>query len=265
MLTGTSERDREMLIQTTEEGLAGMHDDELGHRSDARALSPEDLEKLRRRAVGAVEAGVPQVQVAVQLGVSRRAVGQWVRAYRESGEASFRPSRRGRRPGERLSLAAWQQDRVLKSLASGPPDSLGLPWLLWTRRSVSELIRREFAITLSTVTVARYLSRWGILGPRPEPPASGPDQEVQDRVAVRVALTWTELSLPGTQPGHGLVAVTDQEILHFLLSPEPFDRADLVDLERRLRMQLGRDVEITVTACPRRQADLVAGWLDARS
>ncbi|WP_181784265.1 helix-turn-helix domain-containing protein [Pseudonocardia pini] len=241
-----------------------MQDEELGRSSDARGLPPEDLEKLRRRAVGAVEAGVPQIQVALQLGVSRRAVGQWVRAFRESGEASFRPGRRGRRPGERLSLAPWQQERVLTTLAAGPPDAQGLPWLLWTRRSVAELIRRDLAVTLSTVTVARYLARWGILGPRPEPPPAGLDREVEARAAVRAALTWVGVSLPGQVAGHGLIAVTDQEILHFLLSPTPFDRAGLDDLERRLRMQIGRDVEVALAACPRRQADLVAGWLDRR-
>ncbi|GAA4544467.1 helix-turn-helix domain-containing protein [Pseudonocardia xishanensis] len=242
-----------------------MQDKEVGRLPDARGLSPKDLEDLRRRAVGAVEAGVPQIQVALELGVSRRAVGQWVRAFRENGEASFRPGRRGRRPGERLSLAPWQQDRVVAALATGPPDALGLPWLLWTRRSVAELIRRDLAITLSTVTVARYLTRWGILGPRPAAPPPGPSGETGDRAAVQVALTWSAVRIPPcSRPGHALVAVSDQEVLYFLLSPDPFDHSGLDDLERRLRMQAGRDVRISVASCPRRQADLVTGWLDAR-
>jgi len=252
-------------IHANKRDMAAMQDEEVDRPPDARGLSPEELEQLRRRAVGAVEAGVPQIQVALELGVSRRAVGQWVRAFRESGEASFRPGRRGRRPGERLSLAPWQQDRIVATLATGPPDALGLPWLLWTRRSVAELIRRDLAITLSTVTVARYLTRWGILGPRPTAPPPDPFGEIGDRAAVRVALSWLTVRLPhGQAPGHGLVAVSDQEVLHFLLSPDPFVPTDLDDLERRLRMQSGRDVEISVSSCPRGHADLVSGWLDAR-
>jgi transposase len=221
------------------------------------------VEKLRRRAVRAVEAGVPQIQVALELGVSRRAVGQWVRAFRELGEASFRPGRRGRRPGERLSLADWQQERLLAVAASGPPDTVGLPWLLWTRRAVAELIRRELAITLSTTTVARYLARWGIVGPGPDVPPPGTDEETAPRAAVGALVSWAHVTLPGG-PGHALIAVTDQEILHFLLSPAPFTQPDLEELKRRLRMQTGRDVELTLGSTPTGRTAQLAGWLDTR-
>ena len=44
-------------------------------------------EDLRRRAVKLAEQGKTQVEVAGLLGVRRQAVGRWVKAYRQSGDA----------------------------------------------------------------------------------------------------------------------------------------------------------------------------------
>jgi len=49
---------------------------------DARSLSQQAQEQLRRRALQAVLDGRSQVEVAELFGVSRQAVGNWVQAYR---------------------------------------------------------------------------------------------------------------------------------------------------------------------------------------
>lgn len=72
---------------------------------DARSLSAEALEALRRRAVAAVKAGVTRAEVARLFGVSRKTVGAWVAAYQKDGDDAFRPKRRGRRPGEQFALS----------------------------------------------------------------------------------------------------------------------------------------------------------------
>src|SRR4051794_31358506 len=130
----------------------------------ARSLPPDALEQLRRRAVAAVESGSSQTRVASMFGVSRKAVGTWVRAYRSGGEPTLRPRPRGRRAGERLALSAAQQSQVLDILAAGPPDAAGLPWLLWTRKAVAELISREFGAELAGTTIDKYLLRWELIG-----------------------------------------------------------------------------------------------------
>ncbi|WP_184733068.1 helix-turn-helix domain-containing protein [Saccharopolyspora phatthalungensis] len=129
---------------------------------DARSLSPEALEELRRRAVAAVESGVSQAEVARLLGVSRKTVGAWVRAYRLRGEESFRSRVRGRRPGQQLALSPAQQARTIKKIVAGTPDRHGLSHALWSRHAVAELINREHGILLSPVTVGQNLARWGL-------------------------------------------------------------------------------------------------------
>ncbi|WP_020667772.1 helix-turn-helix domain-containing protein [Amycolatopsis nigrescens] len=219
---------------------------------DARSLPADALERLRRQVVAAVESGFPHEQAARVFGVSRKTVGTWVRTYQAGGEQALQPRRRGRRAGDRLALSAAQQAWVVKTVASGPPDDLGLPCLLWTRRAVAELIRGKFSIALSTATIDQYLSRWDLIT-ESRPPAAEPD------AALWVA--WT-CPRPVTSPArlNALVARTNRGVLLFLVSERPFDRERLTDFRKRLRVQLARDVRVVVRGWPGAQAELLDCW-----
>jgi transposase len=200
----------------------------------ARSLPPDALEQLRRKAVAAVESGASQTRVASMFGVSRKAVGTWVRAYRSGGEPTLRPRPRGRRAGERLALSSAQQGRVVDTLAAGPPDVAGLPWLLWTRKAVAELIAREFGVVLAGTTIDKYLLRWELLDgaarPRGGPPGT-------------LLVTWTRPRSPtGTGALHALVAVNGRGMLFFLVGAQPFPGT--AEFRSRLRMQFARDVRL---------------------
>lgn len=132
---------------------------------DARSLSAEAQENLRRRAIGAILSGAKQTEVARLLGVTRQAVAGWVRAHRSGGVEALKTKRRGRPPGKRLQ--PWQAAHVLKDLIRHLPDELGLGDLLWTRDSVAQLVRKKFRIRISRWTVRRYLRFWGLLVLRP--------------------------------------------------------------------------------------------------
>lgn len=234
---------------------------------DARRLPSDALERLRRNAVSLVESGIPQKYVALDLGVSRRSVNEWVRAYREAGEESFRSAQRGRRPGEQLALCATSQERILRIVVAGPPDRAGLPCRLWTRRAVVGLIDREFGITLGAATIGRYLQRWGIdttSDPcwQGDPQMAGMPGPGSLEGAVPVRVVWSRPRLPiGTGRAHVVQACTDRGALKFLASMRPFDLEGLEDLRHRLRMELARDVRIVVCAWPTGQYELLDGWL----
>ncbi|EQD87420.1 hypothetical protein GCM10009533_36110 [Saccharopolyspora spinosporotrichia] len=132
-------------------------------KRDARALSPEALEELRRRAVAAVESGSSQAQVAHLLGVSRKTVGAWVRAYRRGGESALRPRPRGRRPGDQLALTPAQQAAMIKAIVAGAPDQYGLAHRLWNRQALVDLVHREHRVLLTPGTSGQYLARWGLV------------------------------------------------------------------------------------------------------
>jgi transposase len=47
------------------------------------------------------------------------------------------------------------------------PDQLKLPFYLWTREAVAQLIKREYGIAVSATTVGRYLKAWGMSAQKP--------------------------------------------------------------------------------------------------
>lgn len=242
--------------------------------ADARSLHPDALERLRRQAVAAVESGVPQLHVARMLGISRKAVGSWVRAYQAGGEETFRPRKRGRRPGEQLALSAGQQAWVLKTVTGSPPDEVGLPHRLWTRRAIAELVSGQFGVTLSSPTIGHYLARWGLVtepnllaGLRRSRLSQLPGGRLPAtrRGPVRGEVLWFAwrdgVSRTDSEDRHVLLAVTNRGVLLFLADRSPFDLAMLADFHRRLREQLRRPVRVVVCDWPVERFPLLAAWL----
>ena len=128
---------------------------------DARSLSPQAQQALCRRAVAAViEQGRSQKQVPQELGVTPTAVNLWVQRYRARGEAALAARKQGlpRHP----SLSDEQVAETTQLMRDQAPEQLELPYVLWTREAVGELIQRQWGIRLSRSTVGRYLRAWGL-------------------------------------------------------------------------------------------------------
>lgn len=134
---------------------------------DARSLSDDALETLRERAVAMVGGGASQVAAAQALGVHKNTVSLWLRAWRQGGERALEAKRRGRRPGEQKRLSAAQERAIQKRITDQCPDQLKLPFALWTREAVRQLIATRFGIALAVTTVGDYLRRWGFTPQRP--------------------------------------------------------------------------------------------------
>jgi transposase len=132
---------------------------------DARSLPAVAQEDLRRKAVKAVLGGMKQVEAAKVLGVTRQAIGKWLKAYRQGGLKTLKAKRQGRPRGG--SLLGWQSAQIAKSVVDRCPDQLKMPFYLWTREAVGQLIERRFGVRLSVWTVGRYLARWGFTPQKP--------------------------------------------------------------------------------------------------
>ena len=221
----------------------------------ARSLCADVLERLRRQAVAAVESGVSQAHAARQFGVSRKTVGKWVRAYHADGEVAFRTRRRGRRAGERLALSPTDQAWIVKTLASSPPDEVGVPSLLWTRRAVAELVRRQFGISLSGGTIDQYLERWELFD------RAATAEHAHRCCAETLLLGWVQpLSPAGAERVNALVAVNSRGMLFFLASEQPFTTNELTRFRQRLRVQLANDVGLLVHSWPSAHREELTRW-----
>lgn len=133
--------------------------------SDARSLPAVAQEALRKRAAEAVRTGMKQTEAARVFGVARGTVNKWVRQVEAGGTRALKAKRRGRPPGTRL--APHQAALIVRLIVGRCPDQLRLPFALWTREAVQELLAERCGLRVSVWTVGRYLQRWGLTPQRP--------------------------------------------------------------------------------------------------
>lgn len=112
-------------------------------------------ENLRSQAIRLEKSGMPTGEIALILGVSARTVQRYV----ARGDALEK--RRGRKPHVQKKLSEAQQARIIKLITDKTPDQYKLPFALWTRKSVVQLVKEQFGVTLCDQTMGDYLNSWG--------------------------------------------------------------------------------------------------------
>ena len=127
---------------------------------DARTLSTEAQQQLRHQAIRLREAGRTYDDIANVVGVHKSTVCGWWRAYQAQGLQGIEIKQRGRRVGSCRRLDPDQERQLQKLLSDKMPDQLKLPFALWTRRAVQDLVRSRWSIELPIRTVGDYLKRW---------------------------------------------------------------------------------------------------------
>jgi transposase len=131
---------------------------------DGRKLDHKTLEQLRIRAVRRIEQGAHPEDIAQALGMTRAAVYSWLAKYRQGGLEALRAKPV---PGRPPTLSGAQLARLYHLVVGNDPRQLQFAFALWTRAMVRELIRREFAVALSAVSVGRLLRKLGLSPQRP--------------------------------------------------------------------------------------------------
>ena len=150
---------------------------------DFRSLSPQAQESLRFRAMAALKKGESQTEVARLFGVTRQAIHGWIVRQRQAGVQALKARRRGRPVGGRLT--AQQEKTIARLITDHCPDQLKLPFYLWTREAVGQLMARKFGVRLSVWTVGRLLARWGFTPQKPARRAFEQDAQAVERWRAR--------------------------------------------------------------------------------
>ena len=133
---------------------------------DARRLTPEAQEDLRRRVVFSVlEEGMNYSAAAKTHGVCRQSVSDWARRAQAGGVRALAARKRGPKPRPRIDAEA--ERGIVRAIRNDCPDQLLLPFALWTREAVVELIRQRTGRRVSVWTAGRYLKRWNMTPQRP--------------------------------------------------------------------------------------------------
>lgn len=136
-------------------------------RSDGRTLTKEALAERRRKAVKLREAGMLIDEVARHCELSRTTVIAVCRAYRAGGWAAVALKARGRPEGAGRKLTDAQEAEVKKLIRDATPDKLKMPFALWSRGAVLQLVRERYGVKLTAQGIGKYLARWGFTPQKP--------------------------------------------------------------------------------------------------
>lgn len=130
-------------------------------------MTKEQQSAARRRAMELRAAGWLQADIAQALGVHVRTVRQWGRPRRAHGLAALVKDERGRAVGDGRTLTPAQEQELQRLITDKLPDQLKLPFALWTRRAVAQLIVARYGLRLPVRTLGAYLKRWGFTPQKP--------------------------------------------------------------------------------------------------
>lgn len=132
-------------------------------KTDARKLPREVLEEKRRSAHQLRKRGMTRAEIGEIVGVHADTVGRWLKL----DSKDLKVNRGGRKLGDSRHLTADQEKKIRQKITDKMPDQLKLPYALWTRKAVMELIKQETGVDMPIRTVGEYLKRWGFTPQKP--------------------------------------------------------------------------------------------------
>jgi transposase len=106
-----------------------------------------------------------QKQCAEIFGLQERSVNRLWSKYNNEGKRGLQSKKRGVKGGKKIT--GQQASEVRKLIKDKMPDQLKLPFGLWTREAVQQLILDRYGIELSRWQVGRYLKSWGYTPQKP--------------------------------------------------------------------------------------------------
>lgn len=155
-------------------------------KKDGRKISHAAREEIRKRAVERVLNGESPEAVISALGFHRSRIYQWLKDYREGGEAGLETKPI---PGRPPKVADHYAD-LLRDLVRDNPLQYDFHDALWTREMIQEVLAKKWGIKVSIGTVGNILKRFGITSQKPRFKAYEQDQ---DKVDQWFQETWPEI------------------------------------------------------------------------
>jgi transposase len=134
---------------------------------DMRKLPAAAQEERRRQVIGLRQAGMTFDAIAAQVGLTRTGVFDICKRFAERGAAGLKTGPRGPEPGTGRFLDRAQEAEVRDLIRRHAPDELDLPFALWSRAAVQELVLRRFGVRLAVRSMGTYLARWGFTAQKP--------------------------------------------------------------------------------------------------
>lgn len=268
-------------------------------KKDLRKLSIPAQEAIRVKVLEALDNGMRKKDAMIAFGVSDAAIYKWLEVRSTRKKNWFKQEKRGR-PSQ-ISLTKEQEKLTKKMIIDKCPDQLKLPFALWTRAAVGDLLRDQFGVDVSVWTIGRYLHSWGFTPQKPIYKAyeqKSPEVKkwlkkdypaIKERAAEETAeIHWgdemgmrsdhqagTTWSPKGETPVviktgkrfrlNMISSLTNQGKLQFMLFKEGFTSSVFIDFMSRLIRYNRRKVFLIVDGHPTHKAKVVKEWIDEHS
>lgn len=136
-------------------------------RTSGKRLSTEVLNERRRQAVKLRLGGMRLAAVSEAVGLTPGTIISAMKAYQAGGWEAVAIKPRGRSVGDGRTLTAEQEKTIRKMICDRTPDQLKMPYALWSRSAVGDLVQQQFGIKLPVRTIGHYLQRWGFTPQKP--------------------------------------------------------------------------------------------------
>lgn len=267
-------------------------------KRDARKEKQAVQQALRERIVELRKQGKKNEDIAEYLGVTQQHASTIWQRYKRGGQEDVQQRKRGRRYGQKRTLSPEQEQKIQDILVAKTPDEIGLPYALWTRGAVQELIKRDLGIGMPVRTVGLYLRRWGFTPQKPVKRARERNQKEVDRWLYReypkivagakkekAEIMWADetgiqiggnlergYARSGKQPVvrlsvkrvhiSMLSAITNRGKVRFMLYKGAMDSGKLVTFMARLVRDTYRKIYLIVDNLPAHHGSIVSNWVE---
>jgi len=134
---------------------------------DARKLSTDAQQALRYQVIRLRQQGRTHNDISAITGVHRSTCVAWWNRYKNEGKKALKIKKRGRPLGSCRKLTKEQEKEIQKVICDKCPDQLKLPFALWNRIAVQQLIFELWGLKVPIRTIGDYLKRWNFTPQRP--------------------------------------------------------------------------------------------------
>ena len=137
-------------------------------------VTAEQLEgyKTAKASVNAVlrrlenEPSTPRMKIYREVGadfdLSESMIRKRLLNWEKQGDAALVPKVKGRKKEDGKFLSDEREAEIIKLISDKTPDQMKMPFALWSRQAVQELIYSRYGIHLVVTAVGKYLKKWGL-------------------------------------------------------------------------------------------------------
>ena len=137
-------------------------------KHDLRSAKKEEKEALRLVAIKLHKQKKSQKEISILLNIHKNTIYQWVKKYKKDGLKGLKDQKQGHDEGIGRLLSPKQEKEIQNMIIDKMPEQYKMPFGLWTRKAIVELIKRQYNIKIAIRTMGTYLKRWGFSPQKPK-------------------------------------------------------------------------------------------------